>query len=245
VSTVHDVARALRLAAAEHGGRPLREARRYSVAIRDRVRAERETYSQHGEDRHIAELLKGRDLSSAIYIDVGANHPTLISNTYLLYRRGVRGIVVEPNVDLVRLHRLVRPDDVQVAVGCGERAELGRLAVMSAGVLSTFAANAQHTSTVQRYDYVPILPLDAVVDGAALPHRWICLLSIDTEGFDLEVLKGARRTLAKTYVICVETNTDAERDAVSQLLASAGFEEESRADCNTFYVNRTLRIEAA
>jgi FkbM family methyltransferase len=238
VSLASKLSRAVRVGAANHGGRPLREARRYAIALRDSMAPTRSTYSQHGEDTHVRALLAGRDLSRAIYVDVGANHPTLISNTYGLYRDGVRGVVVEPNGDLVRLHRLIRPEDVQVAVGCGENAQLGRLAVMNAGVLSTFSTTESNGQGVQRYDYVPILPLDDVIEGAALEHDWVCVLSVDTEGFDLAVLKGAKKTLARTFAVCVETNSDRERDDVSRFLVSQDFDVESQLACNTFYVNR-------
>jgi len=62
------------------------------------------TYAQHGEDILVLEYLRGYDKSSGIYVDVGANHPTRISNTYLMYRNGFKGISIEPNSELSKLH---------------------------------------------------------------------------------------------------------------------------------------------
>ena len=53
------------------------------------------------------------------YLDLGAHHPYVISNTALLYERGSRGVNVEANPALVVAFREVRPDDVTVNVGVG------------------------------------------------------------------------------------------------------------------------------
>jgi hypothetical protein len=57
------------------------------------------------------------DLRGGIYVDVGANHPTSISNTFLLYRHGLHGVTIEPNPELSQLHRRFRRRDVVVSVG--------------------------------------------------------------------------------------------------------------------------------
>src|SRR4051812_46477871 len=70
------------------------------------------SYSQHGEDALVAELLGGYDLSAGIYVDVGANHPIRLSNTYLFYRKGHHGILIEPNRSLLSLLEKFRKRDI-------------------------------------------------------------------------------------------------------------------------------------
>ena len=62
---------------------------------------QRDSYSQHGEDKLVRQLLEKLNLKDLLYVDIGANHPIKISNTYLLYRNGMRGIVIEPNRDFL------------------------------------------------------------------------------------------------------------------------------------------------
>lgn len=51
------------------------------------------SYSQSGEDVLLYKLLGDLTNKSDIdYVDVGANHPSDISNTYLLHRKGFRGV---------------------------------------------------------------------------------------------------------------------------------------------------------
>jgi hypothetical protein len=76
--------------------RPLINAKRFWVAARDALSPVRESYAQHGEDRYIRQQLSGVDLTSGIYVDIGANQPTQISNTYLFYRAGGSGVAIEP-----------------------------------------------------------------------------------------------------------------------------------------------------
>src|SRR5438046_2634162 len=71
------------------------------------------TFAQHGEDRFVIDYFGGK---SGTYVDVGANHPFQISNTYLLYLGGWRGVTIEPLYHLYQKHRRMRPLDVQLNV---------------------------------------------------------------------------------------------------------------------------------
>ena len=56
--------------------------------------ARRISYSQFGEDLWLADYFS--DKRDGFYVDVGAFDPANVSNTLLLYRRGWRGINIEP-----------------------------------------------------------------------------------------------------------------------------------------------------
>jgi len=175
------------------------------------------SYSQHGEDRIIWELLQEYDLSAGIYVDVGANQPTKISNTYLFYRHGLSGIVIEPNHDLVRLFRKFRPRDVAIPVGCGERCEVKNFRYSNASVFSTFSCSV--TEGIQKVEYLPILTLDSILwDFRA---QWIFYLSIDAEGLDLSVLRGASQTLRNVLFVSVEYKDD--QAGIAQYMKDTGF----------------------
>lgn len=209
--------------------------RRFLAALIASLRSVHVSYAQHGEDSVIFQALSNYDLSRSIYIDVGANHPTDISNTYLLYRHNVRGVTIEPNPELLRLHQVFRPRDIAVGVGCGQRAALGTFEIMTTPVLSRFANPnerevAGHEAQIWQKKHVPILPLDTIME--AIDYEWICLLSIDTEGLDYEVLMGAPATSDRTLFLCVEVGDSTSQASMVSLLESLGYVIENVSGCN-------------
>ena len=83
------------------------------------------TYAQAGEDLILANLFYKLSIGNPSYLDIGANHPSYISNTYYFYLRGSRGVCVEPNPYLFKkIERLRKHDTVlNVGVGLSEQSE--------------------------------------------------------------------------------------------------------------------------
>jgi hypothetical protein len=63
-------------------------------------RGTRVSFAQAGEDLVIAGLMDMIRVAKPTYLDVGAWEPIESNNTYLFYRKGGRGVLVEPNVAL-------------------------------------------------------------------------------------------------------------------------------------------------
>lgn len=76
------------------------------------------SYSQSGEDVVVDAILNRK--KSGYYIDIGAYHPKVFSNTYMFYKRGWRGICVDANPTLGWMYKLVRPRDVFVNCGIAD-----------------------------------------------------------------------------------------------------------------------------
>ena len=60
------------------------------------------SFAQSGEDVIVRQLLEELGVKKPTYLDIGARYPVRMNNTFLLYRSGGRGVLVEPNVDLIR-----------------------------------------------------------------------------------------------------------------------------------------------
>src|ERR1039457_5849033 len=71
-------------------------------------------FSQFGEDTFLDYYFFGR--RTGFYVDVGAFHPFNISNTYIFYKRGWRGINIEPNPASFRAFLKYRPRDINLNV---------------------------------------------------------------------------------------------------------------------------------
>jgi FkbM family methyltransferase len=180
---------------------------------------EKPSYSQTGEDKLVLDLIDSLGIESRTYVDVGANQPTKLNNTYLLYRRGYRGIVIEPNRKLLDLHRRFRPGDVHLGVGCGETTDVLAFRHATSHVLSGFDNDALKTNDFLSSEYMPVLPLDLILSKMEIKE--IALLSIDVEGFDFQVAKGAVETLKKTRIVVIEGGDS--DDEVIEWFATKGF----------------------
>ncbi|MFM6249337.1 MAG: hypothetical protein ACKPEQ_09345, partial [Dolichospermum sp.] len=55
------------------------------------------SYSQCGEDLIINFIFNNLGIINPSYLDIGAHHPTYLSNTYSFYRKGCQGVCVEPD----------------------------------------------------------------------------------------------------------------------------------------------------
>ena len=85
-------------------------------------------------------IVKAMQIDDITYLDIGAHHPTQFSNTYLFYKRGFRGVLVEPDPELMASIRGARPRDVCIEAGVGiEAATTAQFFVMSTRTLNTFS----------------------------------------------------------------------------------------------------------
>lgn len=149
--------------------------------------------SQFGEDKILEKILPPH----GFYVDIGAYHPHLYSNTYFLYKKGWHGIVVEPNKDMKVLFNFFRPRDTFVHAGVGS-------GVLTYNSYDDAAYNGFNTVVPSRVKLitsysVKCLLLSEIVKDVPL----IDFLNIDVEGMDLEVLKSHDWSLPPA-VICVE-----------------------------------------
>lgn len=79
-------------------------------------------YSQNAMDSKVKMLFEGigKDLSEIRYIDIGANTWLLYNNSYLFYRAGASGVLVEANPDFVEVIKGNRPRDKAIMCGCSD-----------------------------------------------------------------------------------------------------------------------------
>lgn len=202
------------------------------VGIWDSLFPVRTTYSQTGEDRMVLDLIAQLGIESRTYIDVGANHPSRLSNTYQLYREGYTGVVIEPNRGLMRIHRLLRPRDLHLAIGCGDRPAVLSFKHADSHVLSGFESEGLKASVFKNTEFIPVLPLDMVMAELDIPE--IAVLSIDVEGFDFQVVLGAGETLKKTRIVVIEG--DEADTKLMMTFEEAGFKLGEKTKHNLFFV---------
>ena len=210
------------------------------------------SYAQNREDvvlwRALQHVTPGR------YVDVGAADPVQDSVTLALYERGWRGINIEPVPQYADALRSARPGDVVVECGIGSAPGSATLAVFEGTGLSTFDARAADRARTRGYAVreatVPVRTLDDVLSEHLDGDSPIHVLKVDVEGFELDVLQGAKLERWQPWVLVIEaTEPGSARPSYSQwesLVEGAGYRLCLFDGLNRFYLHTDRpELEAA
>lgn len=197
-----------------------REKRR---SLRDRGFA---SYSQFGEDAIVHSLVN--DCSGG-YIDIGSGHPVRFSNTYAFYKRGARGLLVEPIASNVDHTRLVRPQDLVVQSLCGPDEVSVPFFEYEQYEYSTTSRERVDQLAVSGFRPVRDYSLDVRTLASLVAEAGLFrpdLLSVDVEGAELGVLESADWSRFRPAVIAIEEWTSPIKHVtpVLTLLASLEYE---------------------
>lgn len=166
------------------------------------------SYSQEGEDMILRRIFK--DKQSGFYVDVGAHHPIRFSNTYAFYKRGWRGINIEPNPESIKMFRKLRSKDINLNLGVAEREGKLRYFMFNESALNTFDSDLAETRLknpeyrIESEINVEVTTLEKILDQSQLAFDQIDFLTVDVEGMDLDVLKSNNWSKYKPRWVLVE-----------------------------------------
>ena len=167
------------------------------------------SYSQCGEDLILQQLLMVLGIAKVSYLDVGAHHPTYLSNTYLFYVNGGQGVCVEPDPSLFQAFDQKRPRDKNLNCGVGVVPGEADFYVMSTSTLNTFSkdeAERYQSYGQQRIMKTMRIKLETIND--IIRQNFIKtpnLISLDVEGFDYVILQQFDFKKYRPEVFCLET----------------------------------------
>lgn len=162
-------------------------------------------HQQNGEDVLLYRALRG--VEKGCYIDVGAAEPEADSVTCAFYRRGWRGVNLEPVPATFERLRAARPNDINLNMAAGDQEGTTSFFLVDGGNgLSTAISEQMERHKAQGCDcteiQVPVRTLASIVtehvSGA------VHFLKIDAEGSERAVLAGADFLAFRPWVILVE-----------------------------------------
>lgn len=202
-------------------------------------------YGQHEPpvDQIIEELLP-LGFGPGVFVDVGAGCGTSDNNSYYFEQRGWRCICVEPSPMYAEVLTLARKAVALVALSDHEAISdfhvFGVFDRMDYGAISGLKTDARLLEEFTRQGYlrrkwtvkVPVTTLDHLAHSYRLKD--IHVLSIDTEGTEIEVLNGFSIANWLPKVVVVENNYD-DPWTVDWMKAS-GYKRVRRNVVNDFYV---------
>ena len=179
------------------------------------------SYSQCGEDLIVQQLFTVLGIGEISYLDVGAHHPTFLSNTYLFYQNGGKGVCVEPDPSLFKEFDKKRPRDRHLNCGVGLTQGRAKFYVMSSSTLNTFSeseakryqsyGNQQILETVE----LDLKPINQILDECF--EKTPNFISLDIEGLDYPVLNSLDFNKYRPEVFCLETLTYTENKTEQKL----------------------------
>lgn len=210
--------------------------------------------AQFGEDRVLWDVFRAR--RTGFFIEVGAYDGVTLSNTYLLEQMGWSGLLVEPIGELCQRAARVRPRSRVVQAACSKRGSTGTATftvTQNVPVLSFLNADEDHIARCKREGaklveiQVPVRSLDDILleerqgvgdrIGPWLPKRGWCIdvVSIDTEGCELDVLDGFTLERFKPRVLVIE-NDRPSGSTIEPYLTDRGYRKFHRQKINDFYI---------
>lgn len=168
------------------------------------------SFSQSGEDIIVNRLL--RKVQKGWYVDVGAHHPTIFSNTYLLYTRGWRGVNIDASPGKMGKFKELRPRDINLEIAVSQNPGEISLSVFKKTAMNSASPElvAEYVKggyTVTETVSVRALPLGDILRNYIPDSVEIGYLNIDVEGLDIDVLISYDWKRAGPRVISIEDLT--------------------------------------
>jgi len=223
---------------------------RYRQLKKDMTSNAKPSYAQCGEDLILQHLFMFLGINKIRYLDIGAHHPTYLSNTYLFYKQGASGVCVEPDPILFMQFPKKRPRDTHLNCGIGSQKGDADFYLMSTPTLNTFSKKeAEHYQESGDHKVLDVIKVN--VDSAnEIIDKYFdmspSLISIDVEGWDYEILKVFDFECHRPAVFCVETlqySENGEERKVSDiftLMQDKGYVVYADTYVNTIFVEKSV-----
>jgi FkbM family methyltransferase len=165
--------------------------------------------AQEGEDIILNKLLKYK--KDGFYIDIGAHHPFRFSNTYIFYKKGWRGINIDAYPGSMIEFKKNRDKDINLELGISSSNQNLKFYCFNEPAYNTFneleakSKNEKDGISLVNEIVIKTSPLSDVLDKY-LPNSktQIDFISIDVEGFELEVLNSNNWEKYKPKFLLIE-----------------------------------------
>jgi FkbM family methyltransferase len=164
------------------------------------------SFSSSGEDMILNYLFTKKLLrrEPGFYVDIGAYQPVKFSATYFFYYNNWRGINIDATPGSMEAFKQLRPRDINLEIGVAE----------NTGHLTFY--NYPDNDTINTFNpamleleggvklKVKTLPLATIMEQHLPKGQLIDFISIDVEGFELEVLKSNDWEKYRPFIVLIE-----------------------------------------
>jgi len=157
--------------------------------------------------------------SSGFFIELGANDGITQSNTaFFEFYRGWKGLLIEPSREKYEQCIVNRPSSIVQNYACVDSSyQLDHIfGDFDGGLMSSVNGSRLNSSQLVQ---VSTITLEKLLDKYAAPGQIIDLLSLDTEGYELPILKGLNLDKYRPRYMLIEIYTKDFSEIVAFLLS--------------------------
>ena len=165
----------------------------------------KKSYSISNVDLIIDRLFN--NINNGVYIDVGCNHPIKYNNTYILYKKGWRGINIDSDKDSIKLFNQHRKNDHNINAIVSNNEEVKELYYYhNRSAINTLSKDLVDSRSTKPKKIIKekSTTLNKIIENSPFNKEKINLLSIDIENHEYEALKEFNFSKYRIDVIIME-----------------------------------------
>lgn len=184
--------------------------------------------SQFGQDWFVYNYFKQQ---KGTFLDVGANHPTFISNTYALEQNGWTGLAFEPQEHLYKLWKSMRTVEC-LPYACGKENKKVQFRVCEGDTSSGVASHVEKPGKIIEVQQVRI---GDILKEKNISH--IDYMSVDVEGYEYDVLEGIDFESVDIELIGLENNKGGDKgeQELREYMRKKGYRYIARIEIDDFF----------
>ena len=158
----------------------------YSQYLKSKIKLKK-SYSNWGIDMMANFFFRQRD--EGVFIDIGCHHPLINNNTYPLYNRGWRGINIDIDYGTIDSFNFLRSKDTNINIAVSDTTgETELFFYHNRAAKNTLSKEKGFDSKEIRK--IKTTTLNKIIEKSIYKDQKINFISIDVEGYELNVLKG-------------------------------------------------------
>src|SRR5436190_1113396 len=166
----------------------------------------KKSYAQSGEDMILDNIFF--DVQKGIYVDVGANNPTLQSNTCYFYKKGWSGLNIDALPGSMKIFNKMRSRDINLEIAVSDKEQTLKYFLFKPSFYNSFNEDQAvlHKEKLIKSINLQTKKLSWILDNY-LHNNEIDFLTIDVEGLDFSILKSNDWVKYRPKVIVAELFT--------------------------------------
>jgi FkbM family methyltransferase len=208
------------------------------------VRKYRKSYSQSGEDMILNTIFY--NVKKGFYVDVGANNPTVQSNTHFFYKKKWSGINIDAYPGSMKKFNRLRRRDINLEIPVSDKEERLNFYMFSSSFYNSFLEESaiKFKDMLVKTKELHTKKLSWIFDNY-LNNNQIDFLSIDVEGLDFNVLKSNDWIKYRPKVLLIELFADnaktIESSNIGYFLADKGYSLHCITPTNILFIENSFK----